>query len=61
MWTGHSNSTSSYRQCFDELNVQGFNFSNAFKCSDVYKFEKFETFSINLNESSFYQYKKMET
>ena len=29
-----------YKQCFDELNIENFDFSNGLKCSDVHKFEK---------------------
>ena len=30
----HPNRLSNYRQYFNELNIQGFNFTNWFKCSD---------------------------
>ena len=43
-----------YRQLFDEVNIQGFDFSKGFKCSDVHKFEKLNSLSINIFELSFY-------
>ena len=51
----HPNRVSSYRQYFDELNIQGFDFSNGFKCDDVYKSEKLINFPINTFELSYYQ------
>ena len=36
----HPNRISNYKQFFIELNIDGFDFSNGFKCSDVHKFEK---------------------
>ena len=36
----HPNRVSSYRQYLNELNIEGFDFTNGFKCSDVHKFEK---------------------
>ena len=32
----HPNRVSNYKQYFDELNIQGFDFTNGFKCSDVH-------------------------
>ena len=34
----HPNRVSNYRQYFNELNIQDFDFSKGFKCSDVHKF-----------------------
>ena len=48
-------------QCFDELNIVGFDFSNGFICSDVIKFEKLNRLSINIFALSFYQRGKNET
>ena len=42
-----------YRRYIDELIIQGFNFSNGFKCSDVHKFQKPNNISINFFELSF--------
>ena len=49
------NGVSSYRQNFDGLNIDGFDFSNGFKCSDVHKFEKINNLSINIFELNFYK------
>ena len=37
------------------MNIDGFDFSNGFKCSDVHIFEKLNNLSININELGFYQ------
>ena len=42
---------------FNELNVEGFDFTNGFKCSDVHKIEKLNNLSINIFELNFHQYK----
>ena len=44
-----------YRQNFNQLNIQVFDFTKGFKCSDVYKVEKLNKLSFNLNELNFYQ------
>ena len=49
------NRVSNQRQNFDELNNEGFEFSNGFKCSDVHMFEKWNNLSITIYEFSFYQ------
>ena len=49
------NRVSNYRQYFDELKTDGFDFSNGFKCSDVQMFEKLINFSINIFELNFFQ------
>ena len=51
----HPNRVSSYKQYSDELNIEGFDFTNGFKCSDVHKFEKLKKLSINIFELNFYQ------
>ena len=51
----HPNRVSSFRQYFNELNLEGFDFTNGFKCSDVHKFEKLNNLSINIFELNFYQ------
>ena len=50
----HPNRISNYKQYFNELNIQGFDFSNGFKCSDVHKLEKLNNLSINIFELNFY-------
>ena len=51
----HSNRVSNYRPCFDELNIQDFDFSKGFKCSDVHKFHELNNLSVNFFELNFYQ------
>ena len=51
----HPNRVSNYRQYFDELNIQGFDFSKGFKCSDVHKFNELKNLSVNIFELNFYQ------
>ena len=51
----HPNRVSNYRQYFDELNIQGFDFNNGFKCSDVHKFNELNNLSVNIFELNFYQ------
>ena len=53
----NSNIVSSYRDYFNELNIEGFDFTNSFKCSDVYRFEKLNNLSINIYELGFDQNK----
>ena len=43
-----------YIQYFKELNIDVFDFSNGFKCSDIHKFEKLNNLSINISELNFY-------
>ena len=51
----HPNKVSKYIQYFNELNSQGFDFTNGFRCSDVHKFNELNNFSINIFELNFYQ------
>ena len=51
----HPNRVSNYRQYFNELKINGFNFTNGFKCSDVYKFNELNNLSVNIFEIVFYQ------
>ena len=53
----NSNIVSSYRDYLNELNIEGFDFTNGFKCSDMYRFEKLNNLSINIYESGFDQNK----
>ena len=52
----NSNIVSSYRKYFDKLNIEGFDFSNGFKCSDMYRLEKLNNLSINIYELGFNQH-----
>ena len=49
----HPNRVSNYKQYFDELNIQGFHFTNGFKCSDVYRFNELNNLSIKIFELNF--------
>ena len=51
----HPNRVSNYRQYFDELNIQDFDFTNGFKCSNVHKFNELNNLSVNIFELNFYQ------
>ena len=51
----HPNRVSKYRQYFNELNIQGFDFSKGFRCSDVHKFNELNNLSVNMFELNFYQ------
>ena len=51
----HSNRVPNYSQYFDELNIESFDITNGFKCTDVHKFEKLNILSINIFELNFYR------
>ena len=51
----HPNRVSNYRQYFNELNINGFNFTNGFKCSDVHRFNELNNLPVNIFELNFYQ------
>ena len=51
----HSNSVSNYKQNFNVINTEGFDFADGFKCSDVHKLEKLNISAINVFELNFYQ------
>ena len=53
----NSNIVSSYRDYFNELNIEGFDFTNEFRCSDVYRFEKLNNLSKNIYDLAFDQNK----
>ena len=53
----HPNRVSNYEPYFNELNIEGFDFTNGFKCSDMYRFEKLNNLSINIYELNFDQNK----
>ena len=52
-----SNIVSSYGKYFNKLNIEGFDFTNGSKCSDMYRFEKLNNLSINIYELVFDQKK----
>ena len=49
------NRVSIYKRNFNELNIQVFDFTNGFKCSDVHKFNELNNLSVNMFELNFYQ------
>ena len=51
----YPNRVNNYVQYFNELNFQGFDFTNGFKCSDVHRFNELINLSVNIYELSFYQ------
>ena len=51
----HPNRVSNYNQFFNELNIDGFGFTNGFNCCDMHRFEKLKNLSINIYELNFYQ------
>ena len=51
----HPNRVSNYRQYFNELNIQDFDFTNGFKCNNVHKFNEVNNLSVNIFELNFYQ------
>ena len=55
----HPNRDSNYKQNFNELNIEGFDFTNGFKCSDVHRFIELTNLSVNNFELNFYQDKKV--
>ena len=54
----NSDIVSSYRKYFKKLNIEGFDFSNGVKCSDMYRFEKLNNLLINIYELNFKQGKQ---
>ena len=44
-----------YVQYFNELNIQNFDFTKCFKCSDVHRFNELNNLSLNIFELNFYQ------
>ena len=44
----HPNRVSNYNQYFNEINIDGFDFTNGFKCIDVHRFSEINNLSINL-------------
>ena len=51
----HPNRVSTYIQCFNELNIQRFDFHNGFKSSDDHKFNELNSLFIDMYELNFYQ------
>ena len=53
--SSHPNRVNKYVQYFNELNIQTFDFTNGFKCSDVHRFNEINNLSVNIYELNFYQ------
>ena len=51
----HLNRVSNYKQYFNELNFEGFDFTNGFKCSYDHKFNEINNLSVNVFEINFYR------
>ena len=51
----HPYRVSNYKQIFDELNINGSDFTNVCKCSDVHRFNELNNLSVNIFEINFYQ------
>ena len=51
----HPNRVSNYRQYFNELNIQDFDFNHGFRCSDVHIFNELNNLSVIIFELNFYQ------
>ena len=51
----HPNRVSNYKRYFNELYIEGFDYTIGFKCSDVHRFIEINNFSINIFELNFYQ------
>ena len=51
----HPNRVSKYKQYFNELYIQGFDFSYGFKCRDVHKFNELNNLSVKIFVLNFYQ------
>ena len=49
------NRVSNYKQSFNELNINGFDFTNGFKCTEVHKYNELNNLSINIFELNFYR------
>ena len=51
----HRNRVSNYGQSFNEIYIDGFDYTNGFNCGDVHKFNEINNLSINIFELNFYQ------
>ena len=51
----HPNRVSNYKQYFNELNINGFDFTKGFRCSDVHKLNDLNNLSVNIFELNFYR------
>ena len=49
----HPKRVTNYKQYFNELSIQGFDFTNGYKCSDVHKLNELNNSSVNIFEIFF--------
>ena len=49
----HPNRVSNYKQYFNELNINGFDFSFGFKCNDAHRFSEINNLSVNIFQLNF--------
>ena len=49
----HLSRVENYLQYFNELDIEGFDFTNGFKCSDVHKVNELNNLSVNIYEVKF--------
>ena len=56
--SNHPNRVSNYRQYFNELNIEEFDFTNGLSCSDLHKLEKLNNLPKNVFELTSYQDQK---
>ena len=49
----HPTRVKNYLKFFNEINIDGFDFTNGFKCSDVHRFIELKSSSINIYELNF--------
>ena len=53
--SNHPNRVSSYRRHFYELNINGFDFTNGYKCSNVHRYNELNNLSVKIIELIFNQ------
>ena len=51
----YPNRVANYRHYFNELNIQGFDFTNGFECSDVHEVENLNNLPNTIFEINFYE------
>ena len=51
----HPTRVQNYLQYFNELNIEVFDFTKGYRCSDVHRFDKINNLSMNIFELNFYQ------
>ena len=49
----HPHRVTIYRKYFSELDINGFDFTNGFKCSDIHRFNELNNLFINIFEINY--------